>query len=145
MEILMHGYHNTLLSVMPLAVRLAEIEQKPVGEQALRRRLIQSIPLELLPPEFLAVVETIDAWDEVGKALNKAWDEARAKIWSNARHEIDKAQDEAQGNFIRLCTLHKGALEVLHAEVCLAKHPDCPWNGERLVGIGGNWSWMKRV
>jgi len=100
MEILMHGYHNTLLSVMPLAVRLAEIEQKPVGEQALRRRLIQSIPLELLPPEFLAVVETIDAWDEVGKALNKAWDEARAKIWSNARHEIDKAQDEAQGNFI---------------------------------------------
>ena len=122
MEILMHGYHNTLLSVMPLAVRLAEIEQKPVGEQALRRRLIQSIPLELLPPEFLAVVETIDAWDEVAKA-----------------------EDEARNNFTHLCALHKGALAALHAEVCLAKHPDCPWNGERLVGIGGNWSWMKRV
>jgi len=136
MEILMHAYHNTLLSVMPLALRLAEIEQKSVSEQALRRRLIQSIPLESLPPEFRACIEAINAWDEVVKALNKAWDEARAKVWDNARNEVDKAKDEARDNFKRLCTLHKNTLEVLHQERCLSIHPDCPWNGERLVGIG---------
>jgi len=181
MEVLMHGHHNTLLSVMPLAVRLAEIEQKPVGEQALRKHLIQSIPLESLPPEFRAVVEALDAWDEVAKVWSKArddagwvWnealDEARAKardktwskawasdkvwdvaikMWDKALNkvwddEVAKALDEARNNFTRLCTLHKGTLEALHAEVCLAKYPDCPWDGERLVGIG-ELGWIKRV
>jgi len=132
MEILMHGHYNALLSVMPLALRLIEIEWKPVSEQALRRRLIQSVPLEALPPVFPAVVEAIKAWDEVAKAR----DEMRVKVWDNARDVAVKARDKAQNNFTHLCALHKDALEVLHAKVCLAKHPDCPWNGERLVGIG---------
>jgi len=125
--------------VMPLALRLIEIEWKPVSEQALRRRLIQSVPLEALPPVFPAVVEAIKVWDEVAKAR----DEMRVKVWDNARDEVDKAWKvavkagcEARDNFKHLCALHKDTLEVLHAKVCLAKHPDCPWNGERLVGIG---------
>jgi len=136
MEVLMHGHHNTLLSVMTLDQRLIEIKQKSIGEQPMRKHLIQFIPLESLPPEFSACVETINAWDEVVKALNKAWDEARAKLWDNARNEVVKARNEARNNFTRLCALHKGALEVLHRERCLSIHPDCPWNGERLVGIG---------
>ena len=132
----MHGHHNTLLSVMPLAPRLAEIEQKSVSQQVLRRRLIQSVPLESLPSVFAACIEVIKVWDEVAKALNKAWDEARAKMWDNARNELDKAKDEARNNFTHLCALHKNTLEVLHRERCLSIHPDCPWDGERLVGIG---------
>ena len=109
-------------------MRLIEIKQKPVSERALRRRLIQSVPLESLPPVFAVFIEAIKTWDEVAKG----WDKALVK----ARGEAVKAWNEARNDFTRLCTLHKGALEVLHRERCLSIHPDCPWNGERLVGIG---------
>ena len=172
MEVLMHGHHNTLLSVMTLDQRLIEIKQKSIGEQPMRKHLIQFIPLESLPPEFSACVEAIKMQDEIFKVWGKVRDEA-AKTWSNACNEAwvkardkpwnkawasdkawnvaikawDKAQDktwdevvkarnEARNNFTRLCALHKGALEVLHRERCLSIHPDCPWNGERLVVIG---------
>ena len=180
MEVLIHGHHNILLSVMPLTLRLAEIEQKPVDERVLRRRLIQSIPLESLPPEFSACVEAIKMQDEIFKvwgkvrdeaaktwsnACNEAWVKARDKTWNKAWasdkawdmaikawdkaqdktwDEVAKIEDEARNNFAHLCALHKGALDALHAEVCLAKHPDCPWDGERLVGIG-EMGWIKRV
>ena len=114
MEILMHGHHVGLLSVMPLALRLEEIEtKKPKREQAIRKRLIQSVPLADLPP---AIVEAAKPLAEA--EADKAWDKATAQEWNN---------------FDAVCSRHKVELEALHKKLCV---PDCPWDGQQIVGIG---------
>jgi len=114
MEVLMHGHHMGLLSVMPLGVRLTEIKNKPIKEQPLRNKLIQSVPLNLLPAPVL----------KAAKARDKA-----AKAWDKARDKAAKARDD----FTTVCLDHIAELEALHNRLC---KPDCPWDGERIVGIG---------
>ena len=107
MEILLHGHHRGLLSVVYSAqARIDYIKcNKPEGEHALRLRLLQVVPLSELPK---AVVEAVEAWDE-----------ARAEAWDGARD-----------NFHIACADHKVELEALHKKLCVA---DCPWDGKRIL------------
>ena len=107
MEILLHGHHRGLLSVVESAqARIDHIKcNKPEGEHALRLRLLQVVPLSELPK---AVVKACEAWD-------KAWDEVRVKERVNVHIA---------------CADYKVELEALHKKLCVA---ECPWDGERIL------------
>ena len=124
-EILIHGHHIGLLSVCSLAVRLETIKYKPIHEQPLRARLIQSVPLSMLPG---AVILAAKALDKAAQAWREALDKPDEPL-----DKLDEAWDEAEINFSRICAVYKNELELLHLRLCVL---DCPWDGERLIGIG---------
>lgn len=110
MQILMHGFHKGLLSVVTsIEARVAEIKQyKPEGEQAIRLRLIQVVPPEVLPREVA----------ETGLAINSPFHPTPFRRWND---------------FFKACMCNHAELEELHKKLCLPKNPDCPWDGVRIL------------
>ena len=113
MVILMHGHHVGLLSVMnSKESRIEEIRaNKPQSQQELRLKLLQIVPLRLLPEKVVIAAKARD------KAC-KAWYKAN-KAWGKARNDFQTA-----------CKVHKVSLEALHKQLCV---PDCPWDGTRIL------------
>ena len=115
MIIALHGHHHGLLSVLDsLETRIKEIKTNKARDQhEVRLRLIQQIPLKLLPRSIILAAKALDkankARDKANKALDKAnkardkawykagkaWDKARGKAWDKANKARDKAWDKA--------------------------------------------------
>ena len=137
----MHGHHVGLLSVMnSKESRIEEIRaNKPQSQQELRLKLLQIVPLRLLPEKVVIAAKEWDkvdkAWDKVDKARVKAyktWDKVDKALGKAYKRwdKVDKARVKAWDDFQTACKVHKVSLEALHKQLCV---PDCPWDGTRIL------------
>lgn len=117
MLLLGHGHHQGLLTVgLTYSARKKMILQyKPQSEHAMRLRCMWQV--------------TPYQYRQLPKAIREAlalWSKGYA-LWSNGYALCSKGYAE-----------HRAELDAWHARYCLAaKTPDgCPWNGERLAGVG---------
>jgi len=87
----------------------SKAQDEPPWKIERRKRLFAVV--ESLPQEFHKALQENEKADQ-------GWERAR-RGWERARRKREKI-------------LHEYGIERLHAEVCLAKHPDCPWNGKTI-------------
>jgi hypothetical protein len=117
MNALLHGHHATLISWgREYEERKQQIlENKPESEHAARLRCMQTLTPEMLADLPPALVQAWDAYAQAGDAYAQA----------------GAAYDQAKAAYA-------SELELWHSKHCAAlRTPEgCPWDGERLVGIG---------
>lgn len=124
MNALLHGHHLGLISWGREYEKRRDqiLARKPEREHAIRLRCMQVVTQEMLDdlPREVA---------EMGRARGEAYHSKEVSLEEAIRAQ--EAQRDAE------CT-HSAALDAWHQRWCSAlKTPEgCPWNGERLVGVG---------
>ena len=136
MDILLHGHHNTLLSVMGYPNRVSAIHlSKPEHEVGERLRhmvkctpeMVSDLPEEVRTKAFEFGVATEGLW-----RLRRGTAECTA-YWSKAvllGYDLHQAEEN-----------HADEMARWHDKWCPAmRMPEgCLWDGKRLTGIGGEW------
>ena len=137
-EFCWHCSHDVLLEpVYDFAGRLRYIEEnKPEGEQELRKRLFKEVKGKL-PDEVIkagkAYIEAREAYDEAREAYVKAWYAyvKAGKAYVKARYAYDKAgkaRGEAADAYVKAVEDNMAEILKLHAEECAG----CPWDGKTI-------------
>ncbi len=129
-------------------------EHKPKEEQPLRLKLLRLIPDDILPKkdsaQWEAYVKAGEAYDKVREACDKAWEaydktreayDKAGEAYDKAREAYDKAWEayvkageayvKAREAYVKIA---KDDLDKLHDKL----FPDCPWNGETILGKRGS-------
>lgn len=138
MNALLHGHHFGLISWGRGYEERKEqiLRLKPEREHPIRLRCLQVITEEMLEDLPGEVVETRRASGEAYRSYQEA-----VRAYGESNHvsvEAWRAYDEAYHIHVDALYAHSADLEAWHQRWCSAiQTPEgCPWDGERLVGVG---------